>query len=89
MRPHPTLVGRERELASLQRVLETSGPRIVFVDGLAGIGKSALLDAFSFMCEASGTETWRVDCAGIDPTESGFQSALERAGWEPGRAGVA
>ena len=31
MRTQPTLVGRERELASLQRVLDANGPRIVFV----------------------------------------------------------
>jgi len=42
-----TLKGRERELASLQRVLDPNGPRVVFVYGVAGIGKSAVLNAFA------------------------------------------
>jgi hypothetical protein len=83
-----TLKGRERELASLQRVLDADGPRVAFVYGLPGIGKSALLDAFAAACESTGTAAWRVDCAGIDPTEAGFRSALEQAGWQPGRPGV-
>ena len=41
------LKGRERELASLQRVLDANGPRVAFVYGVAGIRKSALLDAFA------------------------------------------
>ena len=82
------MVGREREIASLQRVLHEAGPRICFVYGVAGIGKSALLEAFASCCHASGQKVWRVDCAAIDPTEAGFRSALGRAGWEPGARGV-
>jgi hypothetical protein len=33
-----TLKGRERELASLERVLDANGPRVAFVYGVAGIG---------------------------------------------------
>ena len=33
-----TLKGRERELASLQRVLDPNGPRVVFVYGVTGVG---------------------------------------------------
>lgn len=83
-----TLRGRERELASLQRVLDTDGPRVAFVYGVAGIGKSALLNAFASSVRGAGTQAWRIDCAAIDPTESSFRAALDGAGWHPGSAGV-
>ncbi len=83
-----TLKGRERELASLQRVLDANGPRVAFVYGVAGIGKSALLNAFASGVRGSGTQVWRIDCAAIDPTESSFRAALDAAGWQPGSAGV-
>jgi len=83
-----TLRGRERELASLQRVLHANGPRVAFVYGVAGIGKSALLNAFATTVRGSGTPVWRIDCAAIDPTESSFRAALDAAGWRPGSAGV-
>ncbi len=46
------LIGRDRELQSLQdhflRISQgTSGPNVAFLTGEAGIGKSALLDAFA------------------------------------------
>src|SRR3954467_13947380 len=88
MREGATCKGRERELASLRRVLDVDGPRVAFVYGVAGIGKSALLDAFARAVQASGTQVWRIDCAAIDPTESSFRAALEAAGWQPGSAGV-
>lgn len=83
-----SVVGRDHELACLQRVLTDGGPRVCFVHGVAGIGKSALLDVFAAWCQATGQHIWRVDCAATDPTEAGFRSALERAGWEPGLCGV-
>ncbi len=83
-----TLTGRARELASLQRVLDANGPRVAFVYGVAGIGKSALLNAFASEMEASGTRVWRIDCGAIDPTESSFRAALDAVGWRPGTAGV-
>lgn len=83
-----SLVGRDPELASLQRTLGEARPRIVFVHGLPGIGKSALLEAFAEWCTSVGETVWRVDCATIDPTEAGFRSALERGGWEDGARGV-
>src|SRR5262249_45734874 len=50
--------------------------------------KSALLNAFASSVRGSGTQVWRIDCAGIDPTESGFLAALDAAGWQPEGAGV-
>jgi hypothetical protein len=83
-----TLKGRERELASLQRVLDANGPRVAFVYGVAGIGKSALLNAFASGVRESGTQVWRIDCSAIDPTESSFRAALDAAGWRAGSAGI-
>lgn len=85
-----TLKGRERELASLQRVLDANRPRVAFVYGVAGIGKSggALLNAFASGVRRSGTPVWWIDCAAIDPTESSFRAALVAAGWQPGSAGI-
>jgi hypothetical protein len=83
-----TLKGRERELASLQRVNNANGPRVAFVYGVAGIGKSALLNAFASGLRKSGAPAWWIDCAAIDPTESSFRAALDAAGWQPGSAGV-
>jgi hypothetical protein len=83
-----TLKGRECELASLQHVLDAHGPRVAFVYGVAGIGKSALLNAFASGVRESGTPVWRIDCAAIDPTESSFRAALDAAGWQSGSAGV-
>src|SRR3954462_10243485 len=83
-----TLKGRERELASLQRVLDANGPRVAFVYGVAGIGKSALLNAFASGVRGFGIHVWQIDCAAIDPTESSFRAALDAAGWEPRSAGV-
>jgi hypothetical protein len=82
------LRGREHELASLRRVLDADGPRVAFVYGVAGIGKSALLNTFASEVKASGKQAWKVDCAAIDPTESSFYAALEAAGWAPESTGV-
>lgn len=83
-----TVVGRERELASLELILGGAGPRVWFVYGVAGIGKSALLEVFAQRARGLGAQTWQIDCATIDPTEAGFRVALERAGWQPGLRGV-
>src|SRR4026209_1727323 len=82
------LKGRERELASLQRVLDANGPRVAFVYGVAGLGESPRPHACGSGVRASGTQVWRIDCAAIDPTESSFRAALDAAGWRPGSAGV-
>jgi hypothetical protein len=84
----PLAVGRERELSALARVLDEDGPRVCFVYGLAGIGKSTLLGAFAARCHAAGVAVWQVDCGSIDPTEAGFRAGLAAAGWVDGDAGV-
>ena len=45
------VVGRAHELSLLSRVLDAVGPRVCFVYGIAGIGKSSLLAKFRVVCE--------------------------------------
>jgi Transcriptional regulatory protein, C terminal/AAA ATPase domain len=72
-------VGRDAELAVLERVLEVSGPRVCFVYGMAGIGKSMLLARFRLACQARGVRVLAVDCRSIEPTEQGLIDGLSSA----------
>jgi hypothetical protein len=74
-----TLVGRHAELSVLLRVLEEHGPRVCFVYGIAGIGKSSLLAAFREECDRLGIPVVAVDCRSIEPTEEGFLGGLRSA----------
>ncbi len=71
------LVGRENEMDVLRRLLGEDGPLVVFVHGIAGIGKSALVDAFGGEARAVGATVLRLDCRAIEPTERGFLTALQ------------
>lgn len=74
-----SLVGRDDEIAVLARMLDEDGPRIVWVHGLAGIGKSTLLDAFRDVARGQGTTVIALDCRSVEPTENGFLGALSSA----------
>src|SRR5687767_12977569 len=71
------LVGRDDEMDVLRRMLGEGGPLVVFVHGIAGIGKSALVEAFGGEARAVGATVLRLDCRAIEPTERGFLAALE------------
>ena len=71
------LVGRSDERAALRQLLGDGGPLVVFVYGIAGIGKTALVEAFAVEARGSGTTVLRLDCRSIEPTERGFLAALE------------
>ncbi len=73
------VVGRAQELGHLARVLDTAGPRVCFVYGIAGIGKSSLLAQFGVDCEAQGLHVLAIDCRSTEPTEQGFLDALRCA----------
>jgi hypothetical protein len=73
------IVGRSRELGALLRVLDDEGPRVCFVYGMTGIGKSALLNAFARVCRDRGTPVVSIDCRAIEPTERGLLDALHSA----------
>ncbi len=78
------MVGRDAELSVLQRVLEANGPRVCFVYGISGIGKSSLLERFADHCRSLDLAVFAVDCRSIDPTDQGFleglATAVERTG---------
>lgn len=64
----PSLVGRERELGALREALALvrrgdRGPRVVFVSGEAGLGKSALVEGFAR--EVTSVEPDLAWCSGI------------------------
>ena len=70
------LVGRDEERAVLHHLLGEDGPLVVFVYGIAGVGKSALIEAFAVEARALGATILRLDCRAIEPTERGFLAAL-------------
>lgn len=72
---HPTagLVGRQRELALLGAMTQRhDGTVLILLHGLAGVGKSTILDAFTAQARVRGVIVIRVDCRGVEPTERGF-----------------
>ena len=73
------VVGRQAERAVLLELAERDRPLVVAVYGIAGIGKSALLAAFAEDARAHGAVIVSLDCGGIEPTERGFLTALDRA----------
>lgn len=78
-------VGRGAELARLQDFMEGAGPRVLFVHGVSGTGKSALLRR-AIRRAPPGTRVVLLDGQEIEPTERGFRGALAGAGLddEPG-----
>lgn len=73
-----TFVGRRNELARLLGALEDN-TLVVFIHGIAGIGKSALLTAFVEQARSRGATVLRLDCRAMEPTERGFLQELGAA----------
>ena len=71
------LVGRDEQLAALTELLDPDPPALIaFLNGIAGIGKTALLSAFALEAEERGARMVELDCRTIEPTERGFLQAL-------------
>ncbi len=70
------LVGRGRERAALLELVERDRPIVVFVHGIAGVGKSTLLRAAAADARARGATVVTLDGRTLEPTESGFLAAL-------------
>jgi hypothetical protein len=68
-------VGRRVELDRLAGLFADGAPRAMFVHGLAGCGKSALLHEFAIRAERH-RRVLILDCRSMEPTEEGFFSAL-------------
>src|SRR4029079_4715913 len=64
------------EKAALLQTLEEGGPLVVFVHGIAGVGKSTLLEAFASEARSRGETVVMIDCRSIEPTERGFLDRL-------------
>jgi len=80
-------VGRSQELALLDEILADEGPVVVYVHGIAGIGKSRFLGAFAQRARTEGATVVLLDCRRIEPTEAGLLSELALAlGRAPGSA---
>src|SRR5690349_17490827 len=73
------IVGRATEKAVLLQTLEEGGPLVVFVHGIAGVGKSTLLEAFASEARGRGETVVMIDCRSIEPTERGFLDRLADA----------
>lgn len=72
-------VGREPELALLRLALAQDGPLVVYVHGIGGVGKSALLEAFAAEARDQGAIVLILDGGAIEPTTRGFLEALSVA----------
>lgn len=75
----PGFSGRREELAALATLLETDGPRVMHLYGIAGIGKSRLLDVFATQARAAGATLLKLDCRTMEPTPAGFFRELGAA----------
>lgn len=64
-------VGRQRELAQLDQCVRADGPAVTFLHGMAGMGKSALLEVFEERLGARGIRTLHLDARGFEPTPRG------------------
>src|SRR6476660_10331153 len=75
----PRFVGRDGELDSLLTVLDEAGPVLVYVHGIAGVGKSAFVSAFADRARSAGATVVLLDCRSIEPTDRGFIHSLASA----------
>ncbi|MBB3232868.1 winged helix-turn-helix domain-containing protein [Halomonas stenophila] len=77
--PTGTLAGRAVELGQLATLLDETGPTVMWVHGVAGIGKSALLSHFVHDAERAGARCLFLDGWEVEPTPEGFLAALGEA----------
>jgi Transcriptional regulatory protein, C terminal/AAA ATPase domain len=72
-----TFAGRKNELSLLSEMLGNSGPSILYLHGIAGIGKSRLISAFAEHARNHYNASVIVfDCHAVEPTEQGFLRAI-------------
>ncbi|MCP9487588.1 MAG: winged helix-turn-helix domain-containing protein [Gaiellaceae bacterium MAG52_C11] len=69
-------IGRQDELAALARLTIDDHVGVVFLHGIPGIGKSALLQTFLSGMRGAGASVVALDCRTIEPTERGFHDAV-------------
>src|SRR5487761_70403 len=74
--PAGGLLGRASEQAQLLDLLEEDGPSVLFLHGLAGMGKTSLVGAVCVEARRQGAVVVRLDGSLLEPTPSGFMGAL-------------
>ncbi len=72
-------VGRTKEMTSLLQCLEDEFPLVMHIHGIGGVGKSALVQAFSAQAQEQGVTVVILDSPLIEPTERGFLQELGNA----------
>src|SRR5579864_1394246 len=70
------LLGRRAEQMQLLGLLEEDGPAVLFLHGLAGIGKTSLVGVVSVEARRQGAVVVRLDGNLLEPTPAGFMGAL-------------
>jgi hypothetical protein len=78
-RASESFVGRTKEMASLLQCLEGECPLVVHIHGIGGVGKSALVMAFSVQAKEQGAAVIILDSPLMEPTERGFLHELGNA----------
>ncbi len=74
-----SIVGRNEEIAHLLESFDGKAPLVVYLHGIAGIGKTSLLGAFAVRARARRIPVIRIDCRLMEPTERGFLQQLGTA----------
>jgi adenylylsulfate kinase-like enzyme len=64
------------ELEILSEVMQASGPLVIHVQGVSGIGKPALIFEFAAIWRSRKRTVLLLDGRTIEPTEGGFQHEL-------------
>ena len=73
------VVGRDAEIEALSDILRQDGPLAVQLHGISGIGKTSLVRQFARTARAQGSTVIELDGRDVEPTETGFLSALQGA----------
>ncbi|MCP2244306.1 BTAD domain-containing putative transcriptional regulator [Lentzea aerocolonigenes] len=76
----PSLVGRAAELAALEAAVPSAGLAIAVVTGEAGVGKTALVEAFSGVLASRGWTTVWARCPEDAPVAWPWQQVVEALG---------
>lgn len=82
-----SFVGRRRELDRLLDAIRDDHTFVVYVQGVAGIGKSSLLRRFASEAGEAGALVALLDGRTLEPTDRGIDDAVARAVGSQGRVG--
>ncbi len=72
-------VGRAPELSRLHGIFDHGGPLVTYIHGLAGVGKSTLLQAYAAQAAARSITAARLDARLFEPTALGLTQELGTA----------